>query len=820
MFIVTLNAASGMPATVAFATADGTATTADGDYVATSGTLTFEPGVTTQLVPVTINGDTKFETDETFLVNLSGASGASISGFQGIGTITNDDVPPSLAINNVSLTEGNAGTSSLVFNVTLSAVSGVRATVAFATADASAATADGDYVATSSTLTFEPGVTTQPVTVAIIGDTKFETDETFVVNLSGANNASIGDSQGQATILNNDVQPSLVINDAWLIEGDAGTSPLVFNVTLSAVSGVQATVAFATADGTATTADGDYVATNGTLTFAPGATTQPVTVWINGDTKFEDHETFLINLSGAMGAAISDPQGIGTMINNDSPPALAINDASLLEGDVGTSNLVFNVSLSAVSGVQAKVTFTTVDGTATTADGDYLATNGTLTFAPGATTHPVTVTINGDTKFENDETFLVSLSGSVGASISDSLGIGTIVNDDARPTLAINNVSLLEGNAGTSNLVFNVTLSAVSGVRATVAYATADNSATTADNDYVATSGTLTFEPGVTTQPITAVVNGDTKFEMDETFRLLLANPTNAMLGSSTATATIDDEDPLPSVVLSLSNPILFENGGSSAVIATLSNASFQDVTVNLAFSGTAMHPGDYSRSTPISIPAGNLTGNIPLTATQDTLDEPNETIVVDIDTVAGGTEQAAQKVTATIVDDDPSLFLATGSDAGMPSRVRTFDPVTSVPRLDFLPYGSGFAGGVRVASGDVNADSTPDIITAPGPGGGPHVRVFDGVTGQQLPQPIGSFFAYGAGFTGGVFVASGDVNGDGFDDVITGAGAGGGPHVRRVQRYDRPAIAPTDRQLLRLWLGLHGRRACRRGRRRRRRKG
>jgi hypothetical protein len=97
------------------------------------------------------------------------------------------------------------------------------------------------------------------------------------------------------------------------------------------------------------------------------------------------------------------------------------------------------------------------------------------------------------------------------------------------------------------------------------------------------------------------------------------------------------------------------------------------------------------------------------------------------------------------------------------------------VPALAFLPYTPAFTGGVRVALGDVNGDGVPDMVTGAGPGGGPHVRVFDGTTGAE----IRSFFAYSTGFTGGVFVGAGDVNGDGIADIITGAGPGGGPHVR-----------------------------------------
>jgi hypothetical protein len=115
-----------------------------------------------------------------------------------------------------------------------------------------------------------------------------------------------------------------------------------------------------------------------------------------------------------------------------------------------------------------------------------------------------------------------------------------------------------------------------------------------------------------------------------------------------------------------------------------------------------------------------------------------------------------------------------TGADAGGGPEVKVLDAVTQATRLDFFAYDPNFHGGVRVAVGDVNGAGVPDIITGPGPGGGPEIKVFDSVTGAVLRD----FMAFVPTFIGGVFVASADVNGDGFDDIIVGADAGGGPHV------------------------------------------
>jgi hypothetical protein len=134
--------------------------------------------------------------------------------------------------------------------------------------------------------------------------------------------------------------------------------------------------------------------------------------------------------------------------------------------------------------------------------------------------------------------------------------------------------------------------------------------------------------------------------------------------------------------------------------------------------------------------------------------------------------------------------ILVTGSDAGTVQPVKVYDAATGVERLSFLAYGPSFAGGVRVATGDVNGDGVLDIITGAGAGGSPHVKVFDGNTGTQLAGSIGSFLAYNRNFAGGVFVASADVDRDGFSDVITGPGSGGGPHVRVYSGRDGKEIA------------------------------
>ena len=224
---------------------------------------------------------------------------------------------PSLAVNDLSVTEGQSGTVNATFNVTLSISSSETVTVQYATANGTA-TAPGDYLAASGTLTFQPGETSQTIMVSVKGDTTFEPNETFYVNLSNAScNATIADSQGIATIVGDDNQPSMAITDVTKVEGLSGTTAFTFTVSLSNSSYQTVTVNYRTADGTAK-APGDYTAISLTkLSFAPGETSKSITVSVKGDKLREANETFFVNLSGPVNATLADGQGVGNITNDD-----------------------------------------------------------------------------------------------------------------------------------------------------------------------------------------------------------------------------------------------------------------------------------------------------------------------------------------------------------------------------------------------------------------------------------------------------------------------------------------------------------------------
>jgi Domain of unknown function (DUF4082)/Bacterial Ig-like domain/Calx-beta domain len=537
VFTLVLSGPSVNQVTVAYAAVAGTATSGT-DFTAASGTAILPAGTTSVTVSVPVVGDTLVESNETFFLNLSSPVNATIADAQGVGTIVNDDVPL-LSIGDAVVTEGNSGSATAQFAVTLSQASPQTVTVGYATANGTA-TAPADFAAKSGTLTFAPGATAQTITVAVVGDALDEANETFAVNLSHPVNATIADAQGVGTIMDDDPPPALAINDVTVTEGNSASLNAVFTVTLSAASGQTVTVGYATANGTAT-APADFTAKSGTLTFAAGATAQTITVAVVRDAIDEVNETFAVNLSNSVNATIADAQGVGTIIDNDPTPSLSVNNVSVTEGNSGTVNAVFTVTLSAASGLNVTVNYATADGTAA-AGSDYTSKSGLLTFAPGTVTQTISVAVLADALDEPDETLNVNLSGATNATISDSQGVGTIVDDDPNPTLTINNVSLPEGNSRTRNFTFTLTLSAASARTATVSYATTNVTAV-AGSDYTAKSGTVTFNPGTTTQTIVIEVQGDTRVEANETFFVVLTNGSNLLVVTPVAVGTILNDD-------------------------------------------------------------------------------------------------------------------------------------------------------------------------------------------------------------------------------------------------------------------------------------
>ncbi|MGF1523466.1 MAG: Calx-beta domain-containing protein [Leptolyngbyaceae cyanobacterium] len=249
-------------------------------------------------------------------------------------------------------------------------------------------------------------------------DLEFRHGETGNPWLSGIEIVAIGDSPSS---------PTLSIADVSVNE-DAGTA--TFTAHLSAASDIPITVDYATADGTAA-AGSDYTGTSGILNFAAGETTQAIAVDILDDTASEAAETFTVNLSNAVGTALTNSFATGTIADNEvaTLPELSIDTVSVNEG-AGTAT--FTVSLSPANNSPVTVDFATADGTAQDVvfGPDYGSVSGSLAFAAGETAQAIAVTIGEDIAIEADETFTVTLTNASGANIAAATGTATIFDND------------------------------------------------------------------------------------------------------------------------------------------------------------------------------------------------------------------------------------------------------------------------------------------------------------------------------------------------------------------------------------------------------
>ena len=414
------------------------------------------------------------------------------------------------------------------FTVRLSATSGRAVTVSYRTVDGTAV-AGSDYKSASGELRFEPGETTQTVTVETLADELAEDTEQFTVELSAPLGATVADGVGEGPISDDDDAPELSIDDAPAVsEGETAE----FTVRLSATSGRAVTVSYRTVDGTAV-AGSDYKSASGELRFEPGEAARTVTVETLADELAEDTEQFTVELSAPLGATVADGVGEGTISDDDDAPELSIDDApAVSEGEAAE----FTVRLSATSARAVTVSYRTVDGTAV-AGSDYKSASGELRFEPGETTQTVSVETLEDELSEDAERFTVELSAASVATVSDGIGEGTISDDDDAPELSIDDApAVSEGETAE----FTVRLSEASGAAVSVSYRTVDGTAV-AGSDYKSASGELRFEPGEAARTVTVETLADELAEDTERFTVELSAPSGATVADGTGVGTITD---------------------------------------------------------------------------------------------------------------------------------------------------------------------------------------------------------------------------------------------------------------------------------------
>ena len=631
-FTVSLSApAPSTDITFDIATADGTAqddnpATEDNDYVARTLTSQIIPaGQTAYTFTVNVNADVVVENDETFLVNVTNASGATITDGQAVDTIQNDDLP-SLSVNDVSQNEGNTGTSTFTFTVSLSSpapTGGV--TFDIATADGTAqddtpATEDNDYVARSlASQTIAAGSSTYTFDVTVNGDVNIEPNETFVVNVSNVSGATVADGQGRGTIQNDD-SPSLSIADVSANETNSGTTTFTFTVTssLSAPAG-GITFDIATADGTAqddnpVSEDNDYVAKSLTSQTIPATqTTYTFEVTVNGDTFVEPNETFVVNITNASGAGISDGSATGTIVNDDAAQ-LVISQIYGAGGNVGATHQndfieIFNRGTTTVNLAGWSVQYVSATGT-----GAWSVTNLSGTLVPG-------------------RYYLVQEAGGANGSplpTPDATGAIAIAATAGKVALVGNTVALTGGCPSSTSIIDRVGYGAAASCFEGSGPAPAPGT-TTADfrkvggctdtNDNAANFLTATPAPRNTASPLNDC-NAPPNLTIDN------VSVTEGNSGTVTANFTVSLSLPAPA-------------GGVTFDIATQNDTattSDNDYVLNSLTSQT--------------IAAGNSTCNFAVTVNGDINVEPDEAFFVNVTNVTGANVTDGQGV-GTIQNDD-----------------------------------------------------------------------------------------------------------------------------------------------------------------------
>ncbi|MYI19633.1 MAG: hypothetical protein F4121_05985, partial [Acidimicrobiia bacterium] len=427
-FTVTLDGAARRDVSVDYATVAGTATRRL-DFSPVRGRLTIPAGSGAATIRVPIVDDSLDEPAETFTLTLAAPRNAALGdgAASATGTIVDDDGPPHLSVADVTAPEGNAA---VMFTVTLDAASSNDVTVDYATSDGTA-TAGEDYTAVSGTLTVPAGETAAKISVPVLDDSLDEPDETFTLTLSGAQNAVAPRGPITATIVDDEIGPSITVDDLVV---PASSEVVTFTVSLSAPTGQVVRVDYRAVEAAA----GAGTGTAGTLTIPAGETTAQIEIPVgDGGGGAAGTRQITLTLSNARNATLGDATATATITRL---PILAVAPATAEEG---SGSVTVTVSLSAARDVDVRVRYATVSGTASRRD--YRARSGMLTIPAGRLSADIVVSLTDDSLDEPDETFTLVLTDARNAAAPAGPATITIVDDDGLPTIEIGDVTVQEG---------------------------------------------------------------------------------------------------------------------------------------------------------------------------------------------------------------------------------------------------------------------------------------------------------------------------------------------------------------------------------------
>ncbi|WP_411883852.1 beta strand repeat-containing protein [Polaromonas sp. YR568] len=648
-------------ATIQFATAGGTAT-AGADYTAAaSQTLSFAAGETSKTITVAVTDDAVAEGNETVNVAISNASSGTINTATASATIQDNDQSIWSVASAGNISEG-AGF--LTFTVTRTGASGASA-IEFSTAGGTATAGVGnDYTAIANqTLSFLAGEMSKTVTVAINDDAVAEGNETVVAAISNAQNGSIATATATATIQDNDQSIWAVASAGDVSEG-AGF--LSFTVTRTGASDAS-TIQFSTAGGTATAGAGnDYTAiANQTLSFAAGEMSKTVTVAINDDAVAEGNETVVAAISNAEHGSIATGTVTATIQDNDqsiwsvSAPNTTADESAGLVG--------YTVSRTGAA-PQATIKFSTRgSGSSNGADSatDYVpVTDLVLSFNAGEMIKTVYVSVIDDTVKEDGEGLSVGISDAESGTIATATANVTIQDNDQAVWRVDAAASTVSEGAGAATYTVSRTGSTGTATVQLVAQGTAIGSGV----DYVLSTQTLSFAAGEMSKTVTVAITDDAAAESDETLSLIIAGTSIGGSSANEATVTIQDNDQSN---WSIAGPGSV-NEGAGFLTYTVSRtgtggaASIRFTTAGGSATGGNGSSGDYtSTDQTLNFAVGEMSKTVTVALRDDALAQGERTVLGVISDASTGGNIVTQAASATIVDNDQSLWSFASASSG-----------------------------------------------------------------------------------------------------------------------------------------------------------
>lgn len=715
-----------------------------------SGTVSFAAGEASKLITVNVAGNTAVEADNGFQVTLSTPVGATLATASAAGLIRNDDVPASYSIGSTQIDnpEGFGGATPFFFTIVRNGDRSEAASVSYKLIGTGehGATANDFYDGTlpGGIVYFPAGVVSQRVEFFVAGDTSSESDETFQVNLTAPSpGTSITTGSANGTIRNDDVLiPDTLVTisspGAYHQEGSSGAATaFVFNLVRSGdVSGTSSATWSVEGNGASPAEGSDFLGgqlPSGTISFAPGETSKAITVFVTGDTLLEKDEGITLKLTSlTAGTGINAANANGIIYNDDAPHISVVAiDADKAEGNSGTTPFTFLVTRDGDLSASLAATWTRTG----TSEDFTSATSGDFTFGAGETSKTITVDVKGDTVFEADETFNLTISPG-GSGLTVPGAIGTIRNDDAKPpapafAIAPTDADHLEGNLGSTPFTFAITRSADLSSTDSVSWLV--NGMDPIDfTGGTRPSGSVTFAPGETSKLITVNIAGDKTIESDEGFAVYITPPMGVTSLVASAAGLVRNDDLLPPSLAIVAKDAYKYEGSSGSTAFTFTVGRYSDVsgtsTVKWAVSGVgndAAASADFGSgvkpSGTLSFAPGEISKTITVNVAGDTAVEADNVFAVTLSSPSSGTSIATSVAYGTIRNDDfasPVLSIAAASN-----------PTGEV----------GTAGFTVTRTGGLSGTSTAHWMVS---GWGDHPASADDFAGSLLPSGTVSFAA------------------------------------------------------------------------------